>query len=141
MNCHHARKPSRAAFLPAPIFDAAPDMPGLSWFGQARPVVLWFLLEAKKIGLIIEVGPFKHLQYEKEPLARRLLLHFGNNVKTISPQYTRVHSQYRSLTEEAAGDVEKLQSDMALLYKDAAHHLEAIAAILADYFKSARQST
>jgi len=134
-------KPSRAAFLPAPIFDATPEMPGMSWFGQARPVLFWFLLEAKKLGLIVEVGPFNHPRYPREPLARKLLQHFGSNAKTISPQYTRVHTQYRPLKEEAAGDVEKLQSDMSALYKDAAQHLGAVAAILTEYFKKDKQPT
>ncbi|WP_159450427.1 PDDEXK-like family protein [Bradyrhizobium mercantei] len=129
-------KPSRAAFLPASIYDAAPEMRGMNWFGQARPVLFWFSWEPKKLGLIIEVGPFNHEKYPREPLARKLLQHFGSKVKTISSQYTRVHTQYRALKEEAAGDVEKLQSDMTALYKDAVHHLSDIATILVEYFEN-----
>lgn len=134
-------KPSRAAFVPAPIFDAAPELPGVSWFGQARPLLFWFSWEANKLGLIIEVGPFSQEKYPRETLARKLLQHFGHNIKTISPQYTRVHTQYRHLKEEAAGDVDKLQSVMAALYKDAANHLDAIAAILTDHFKRDHEPT
>lgn len=128
-------KPNRAAFLPKAVFDASPLIEKLNWFGQSRPLLLWFLLEPKKIGLIVEVGPFQHPDYPREPLARRMLDHFGSKLKTISPQYTRVHTQYRALKEEQSANVDALYSDMELLFNDAAHHIAPIAGILSDYFK------
>ncbi len=127
-------KPNRAAFLPKVIYDALPTIPGLSWFGQSRPLLLWFLLESNKLGLIIEVGPFQHPNFPREPLARMLLDHFGTKTKVISPQYTRVRSQYKPLDEDQSSDVESLLTQMEILYKDAMPHL-AISATLIDYFK------
>jgi len=127
-------KPNRAAFLPKVIYDALPTIPGLSWFGQSRPLLLWFLLEPKKLGLILEVGPFQHPHFPREPLARKLLDHFETKTKVISPQYTRVRSQYKALNEDQSADVESLLAQMEILYKDAMPHL-GISAMLIDYFK------
>jgi hypothetical protein len=127
-------KPNRAAFLPKPIYDALPTIQGLSWFDQSRPLLLWFLLESNKLGLIIEVGPFQHPNFPREPLARKLLDHFGTKTKVISPKFTRVRSQYRILSEDQSADVESLLTQMEFLYKDALPHL-AIGEMLTDYFK------
>jgi hypothetical protein len=46
-----AVKPRRAVFLPQAIFEVAPEMEGLNWFGQSRPILFWLYLgEDNKFG-------------------------------------------------------------------------------------------
>lgn len=110
-------------------------MSGLNWFGQARPLLLWFCLESNKLGFVIEVGPYSDERRPREPFVRRLLDHFGSKAK-IYPKYTRVFTKHVKVSDEQSGDAEKLRDDMEKLYRDAAHHLPEIRNIMVGYFGS-----
>ena len=80
----------QAAFLPTSFFDILPEIEGMNWWGQSRPIIFWFnLRDEEALGLVIEVGPIESDQIQREPLVRELLRYFQNK-KQITPKYTRL---------------------------------------------------
>ena len=126
-------RPNRAAFIPNQLFHVMPEMAGLNWFGQSRPLLIWFFMEGNKLGIVIEVGPYSDEKFPRDPLVQILLDHFGSKAK-IYPKYTRVYTKNVRLNDDQVGDGEKLRDDMEKLYKDASQHLSAIQGILSAYF-------
>jgi PD-(D/E)XK nuclease superfamily len=83
-------KTSRAAFLPSSLYAVTPEMDGINWWGQSRPILFWFnfIRPDNKLALILEVGPFSGDKFDRETLVKQLLEHFKSN-KRISPEFTR----------------------------------------------------
>lgn len=46
-------------FLPKRLLNIVPEFEGTEWFGQKRPIVIWFSFSDNKIGIIVEVGPME----------------------------------------------------------------------------------
>ena len=111
-------------------------MEGVNWWGQSRPFIFWFNRYNNKLGLVLEVGPFPGNEFNRELLARELLDYFGRNY-TIYPNYTRVYSQYRTLTEEEANDSEGMSARMEEFYTEVKNeHLTDVTGILRRFFNS-----
>lgn len=125
----------QAAFLPNPLLTILPEIAGINWWGQARPIIFWFnLRDEEALGLVIEVGPIEGDQIKREPLVKELLKYF-NNKKQITPKYTRVYSEYKKLTEDQVGDAEAIQSIMNSLYESvASKHLSSVIDISRRFF-------
>ena len=123
-----------ATFLPASLLDIVPEINGTNWWGQARPFLFWFMLTGdNRLGLVIEVGPITNTKYNRETLARELLGYF-KHAKKITSKYTRVHSDWKKLTEE--GDSGEILSRMNLLYQDiTSKHLVGVTAILDKFLR------
>jgi len=86
-----------------------------------------------RLGLVIEVGPITNTKYNRETLARELLGYF-KHAKKITSKYTRVHSDWKKLTEE--GDSGEILSRMNLLYQDiTSKHLVGVTAILDKFLR------
>ena len=125
----------QAAFLPTSFFDILPEIEGMNWWGQSRPIIFWFnLRDEEALGLVIEVGPIESDQIQREPLVRELLRYFQNK-KQITPKYTRVYSEYKKLTEDQVGDAEAIQAIMNSLYESVANkHLSSVLEISRRFF-------
>jgi hypothetical protein len=134
-------RPGRAAvFLPTSLLEIVPEMDGVRWWGQSRPFVFWFNRYDNKLGLVLEVGPFAGERFNREHLARTLLGHFRANANAqISPNYTRVYSGYKTLTEDEAGDFEGLRATMEDVYSTVTHnHMSTVTRILRSFFENNR---
>jgi hypothetical protein len=132
-----AVRPSRAVFLPEPLYQIVPELEGTAWFGQSRPVAFWFYLRPdNRFGLIVEIGPFTGEKFSRERLVKNLLSHFGSNSK-IYPKYTRVCNEYKKLTEDQVSDPAEMENAMNAVYETVtSKHLSAITDILATFFRS-----
>lgn len=103
-----------AVFLPAALLEIVPQIEGTNWCGQSRPLLFWFNFRPhgdNKIGLVLEVGPFSSEQYVRKPFAEDLLTYFKSGRK-LTPTYTRVHSEYKKLTDDEAENAEDVQRAM-----------------------------
>lgn len=124
-----------ASFLPNALFQILPEMADVNWRGQSRPFLFWFNRYNDKLGIVLEVGPFAGENSEREALVREMQKHFANNNR-IYPKFTRVYSKYHTVTEEDAGDFEKMHASMEELYKHVANkHLPAVTNILSHFFQ------
>jgi hypothetical protein len=132
-----AVRPSRAVFLPIPLYQIVPELEGTAWFGQSRPVAFWFNLRPdNRFGLVVEVGPFTNEKFAREPLVKNLLDHFKSNSK-IYPKYTRVYSEYKKLTEDQVGDPAEMENAMNAIYESvASKHLSAVTDIVTNFFRT-----
>jgi hypothetical protein len=118
------------------LFNIVPEIEGTNWWGQARPFLFWFKLTGdNRLGLVTEVGPITNTKFNRESLARELLGYF-KHAKKITPKYTRVHSDWKKLTEE--GDPGEILSSMNSLYQNVtSKHLAGVTAILEKFFRKA----
>jgi hypothetical protein len=126
-----------AVFLPTTLFDIVPETEGTNWWGQARPLVFWFILTTDdRIGLIIEVGPLVSAKFNRETLIKQLFQHFKSE-KKISPKFTRVYRETTKtkMTDDQLSDPEEIQKIMVSLYqKVASTHLASLTKILRSFF-------
>ncbi len=126
----------QAAFLPSSLFEIVPQIDGVNWWGQSRPIVFWFYHYPKnRLGLILEVGPIVGKQFNRDFLVTELLEYFENK-KRITPKYTRVCSEYRKLTEDQMGDPEEILAIMNSLYENiVGKHLSSVIKISRRFFQ------
>jgi PD-(D/E)XK nuclease superfamily len=127
-------RPSQAAFLPRSFLERVPPIEGTNWWGQARPLALWFNFYDGRIGIILEVGPFSNDKFSREVLVKALQEYFNSKAK-IYPKYTRVYSRYIKLTEDQLSNSEEMIAAMESLYKETADkHLMSVVGIVGKFF-------
>jgi hypothetical protein len=126
-----------AAFLPTTLFDIVPEIEGTNWWGQARPLVFWFIFTLDdRIGLIIEVGPLASASFSRETLIKQLFQHFKSG-KKITPKFTRVYREYTKtkMTDDQLSDPEEIQKIMDSLYQRVVStHFAPLTNILRSFF-------
>jgi hypothetical protein len=130
-----------AAFLPTTLFDIVPEIEGTNWWGQARPLVFWFILTSDgRFGLVIEVGPLVSARFNRETLVKQLLQHFKSGKKItpkFTPKFTRVYSEYTKtkLSDDQLSDPDEIQKVMNSLYENlVSKHLIPLTKILRSFF-------
>ena len=112
-------------------------MEGTNWWGQSRPILYWFnfLQPDNRLGLILEVGPFSSVKFNREILVKRFLDYFKSKTK-IYPKFTRVYSEYRKLTDDQVSDPQEMLTVMNALYQTASsNHLPSITEITRRFFQ------
>jgi hypothetical protein len=126
----------QAVFLPDALYKIVPEIEGTNWWGQSRPIAFWFNLRSDYVlELFIEIGPFSHEKYNREPLVREFLEYFKIKKKPTLT-YTRVYREYEKLNEDQAGDLEEILKKMNSLYESAtSKHLSSVKDILHRFFK------
>ena len=103
-------RPSQAAFLPRSFLERVPPIEGTNWWGQSRPMVLWFNFYDGRIGIVLEIGPISTDKFSREALVKALQEYFNSKAK-IYPKYTRVYSRYIKLTEDQLSNSEEIICD------------------------------
>jgi hypothetical protein len=130
-----ANRTGRAAFLPTSLLEITPQIEGINWWGQSRPVLYWFNLQPGKLGLVLEVGPFSDAKFNREAFVKKFLEHFKVSTK-IYPKYTRVYSEYKKLTEDQVSDPEEILTTMNALYANVVtRYLPAVTDITQRFFE------
>lgn len=127
------RKPTQYAFVPSQIFDKTRDCTGAPYWGQLRPIVMWFYLRGdNSLGLILEVGPIADQTVDRYELVQALQKIFGRN-RVITATYSRVWSEYKRLEDEPAAD-EILNHMKALWDKFRDQHLQSVVGVVEKAF-------
>src|SRR5262249_9469278 len=127
-------RPSQAAFLPKSLLEKVPPLEGTNWWGQARPLSLWFNFYEGRIGIVLEVGPFSTDKFNREVLVKTLQDNFNSKAK-IYPKYTRVYSRYIKLSEDQLSNSEEILAAMESLYNETSDkHLSSVAKIVGSFF-------
>jgi PD-(D/E)XK nuclease superfamily len=93
---HEIRKflsnPRTFSFLPKTLLQDIPETDGTDWHGQKRPLLIWFMFRADKVGIIIEVGPMANSD-GRNRLVQELERSLGTKSRR-SGTYSRVYSSY-----------------------------------------------
>jgi hypothetical protein len=80
------------------------------------------------------VGPFAGTRFNREALVKALLEHF-KSARQISPEYNRVYSEYKKLSDDQLGDPEEVQKIMNSLYSNVvSKHLAPLTKMLDSFF-------
>lgn len=93
-------KPTQYAFIPNDLHAVVKDCLGTSFWGQSKPIVMWFYLRGdNSLGLILEVGPIPDLSVDRLRLVESLQNVIGRK-RVIKETYSRVWSEYVRLEDE-----------------------------------------
>ena len=127
-----------AVFLPALLFDIVPQFEETNWWVQSRPLLFWFNFRPhgdNKIGLVLEVGPFP----SRKPFAEDLLAYFKSGNKPTQ-KFTRVHSEYKKLTDDEVENAEDVQRAMNSLWESVrSRHLTSVTDVSRRFFQKTAQ--
>lgn len=98
-------KPTQYAFIPVPLYTIIPDCVGTNYWGQTKPIIMWFYLRGdNSLGLILEVGPIPDPNIDRLRLVESLQNIFGRK-RVVSDTYSRVWSEYVRLDDEPDVDM------------------------------------
>ncbi len=128
-----ARKPTQYAFVPFQILNNTRDCTGAPYWGQLRPIIMWFYLRGdNSLGLILEVGPITDESVDRILLVQKLQKIFGRT-RVITTTYSRVWSEYVRLEDEPAAD--EIFNNMKLLWeKFRSQYLQSVVEIVEQAF-------
>lgn len=127
------KKPTQYAFVPSQILDKTRDCTGTPYWGQMRPIVMWFYLRGdNSLGLILEVGPIVDPSVDRNGLVQALQKLFGRT-RVITATYSRVWSEYKRLEDEPA-EAEITSSMTALWEGFRDKHLQSVIKVIEQAF-------
>jgi hypothetical protein len=95
------KKPRQYVFLEKSMFDSLKDLEMGNFFGQQKPVLLWFnFRDDNALGLVFEVGPIEEENVDRFQLVTQLQKLFTSS-RLIKSKYTRVWSKYFKVSDDA----------------------------------------
>ena len=96
------KKPRQYVFLETRLFDLLKNFKLPNFFGQEKPILLWFnFRDDNALGLILEVGPIQDEEVDRYQLVSELQKLFASS-RLFKDKYTRVWSKYSKISDDAS---------------------------------------